>query len=132
MGYGAKSLNDWRDEAYRIAQEHGFKDASVGEDIALMHSELSEALEDHRAGRLPHELLWERSDGITCRTPRDAQSGDEKMDSPKPVGIPSELADVIIRILHFSGKHGIDIEAAVREKMAYNESRPFKHGGKRL
>jgi NTP pyrophosphatase (non-canonical NTP hydrolase) len=42
------------------------------------------------------------------------------------------LADVIIRILHFSGKHGIDIEQAVREKMLYNESRPMKHGGKKL
>ena len=29
-------------------------------------------------------------------------------------------------------KHGIDIEKAVTEKMAFNESRPFKHGGKTL
>lgn len=43
-------LNELRDNCLRIAVEHGFTDASVGEDIALMHSELSEALEDHRHG----------------------------------------------------------------------------------
>jgi hypothetical protein len=50
----------------------------------------------------------------------------------KPCGIPSEMADEIIRVLHFCGKHKIDIDKAVREKMAYNESRPMKHGGKAL
>lgn len=137
MGYGSKSLNDWRDDALRIANEHGFKDASVAEDIALMHSELSEALEDHRAGKLPHEMRYEGKDALghmrSFATPREAKDqGFGDSDRLKPVGIPSEMADVIIRVLHFSGKHGIDIEQAVREKMAYNESRPYKHGGKTL
>jgi NTP pyrophosphatase (non-canonical NTP hydrolase) len=48
----------------------------------------------------------------------------------KPCGIPSEMADVVIRVLHFCGKHGIDIEKAVIEKMAFNESRPHMHGKK--
>lgn len=138
-------LNELRDEALRIAVEHGFTDASVGEDIALMHSELSEALEDHRAGKRPDEVWYEtreqgggvigaaggggepahlalvtRHESVTVR--RDARAGG------KPCGIPSEMADVIIRVLHFCGKHGIDIEQAVREKMIYNESRPIKHG----
>lgn len=43
-------MNELRDEALRIATEHGFTEATVGEDVALMHSELSELLEDHRAG----------------------------------------------------------------------------------
>jgi NTP pyrophosphatase (non-canonical NTP hydrolase) len=104
-------LNELRDEALRIAKDHGFTGASVGEDIALMHSELSEALEDHRDGLAANEMTYSGS---------------------KPCGIPSEMADVIIRVLHFCGKHHIDIEKAVREKMAYNESRPFKHGGRTL
>jgi hypothetical protein len=59
---------------------------------------------------------------------------DDERQTPtrKPAGIPIELADCIIRILHFSGKHGIDIAEAVREKMEYNETRPFKHGNKAL
>jgi hypothetical protein len=102
------SLNKLRDEALRIAIEHGFTEASVLEDYALMHSEISEATEDSRDGRLPHEA-WERADG-------------------KPCGVPSEMADVIIRVMHFCGKHGIDIEKAVAEKMRFNASREFKHG----
>jgi NTP pyrophosphatase (non-canonical NTP hydrolase) len=105
----SKSLNELRDEALRIAVEHGFKNATVLEDIALIHSELSEALEDYRAGHPLHKTRYQGS---------------------KPVGIPIEMADVIIRVLHFCGKHGIDIEKAVEEKMAYNEGRPFMHGKK--
>ncbi len=97
-------------ECKRIADEHGFTDATAGEDIALMHSELSEALEDVR------NVKWE-------------MVLDEK---GKPTGVPSELADTVIRIFHFCGKHNIDLAAAVNAKMKYNESRPYKHGGKVL
>ena len=99
-------------ECKRIADEHGFTDATAAEDIALMHSELSEALEDIRAGK-----------------PLDALEYTEK---GKPIGVPSELADVVIRVMHFCGKHGINLGKAILEKMAYNESRPYKHGGKVL
>ena len=46
--------------------------------------------------------------------------------------MPIEIADVIIRALNFCGRHGIDIKKAIDEKMAYNKSRPFRHGGKVL
>lgn len=137
MGYGSTSLNDWRDEALRIATAKGFTDASPAEDIALMHSELSEALEDIRAGRPLDKMFYTRR--------FEAEFGGEKVsfdkeqigpgpfdDPNKPCGVPSEMADVLIRVLHFCGKHNIDIERAVRQKMRYNEYRPFKHGGKKL
>lgn len=108
-------LNELRDRARTIAVAHGFTESSVGEDIALMHTELSEAFEDVRNGHAVTEVWYESKPGL-----------------PKPCGVPSEMADVIIRVLHFCGKHGIDIETAVAEKMAYNDSRPFKHGGKKL
>lgn len=107
-------LNKLRDEALRIAKEHGFTEATPAEDIALVHSELSEALEDIRAGLPLNQIFSEPTSG-----PLD-----------KPAGVPSELADAIIRILHFCGKHDIDIEEAVKLKMAFNETRPYRHGKK--
>lgn len=131
------SLTELRDEALRIATSHGFTDASVGEDIALMHSELSEALEDCRAGRSPtwyeYQMLGCDPSAFKTFEAFEAEEGERKLGPyRKPVGIPSEMADVIIRVLHFCGKHGIDIGRAVREKMLHNDSRPFKHGGKTL
>lgn len=116
-------LNALRDRALRIAEEHGFTEATVGEDIALMHSELSEALEDYRNGKQPDALWYTDSDGI-------AYNQKDPTRRLKPCGIPSEMADVIIRVLHFCGRRKIDIEQAVLEKMEYNHTRPFKNGGK--
>lgn len=84
---------------------------SFGDAIALMHSELSEALEDYRNGRGLTEIYYE---------------GD------KPCGIPTELADVVIRVFDTCGHLGIDLEAAIQEKMKYNATRPVRHGGKML
>jgi len=141
MGYGSKSLNDWRDDALCIAEAHGFKDATFGEDMALIHSEVSEALEDFRDGKLPKEVTYvekhvigRSNDGkdITQEVHFTAMYAEGSGKPRKPCGIPSELADIIIRTLHVAGKHDIDIEQAVREKMLHNESRPIKHGGKVL
>jgi NTP pyrophosphatase (non-canonical NTP hydrolase) len=105
-----KSLNELRDEAVRIAMGHkGYRhglgqDATVPEDIALMHLELSEALEEFHEGYLPNQTKYR---------------------GYKPIGIPTKMADVIIRILRFCGKYGIDIETAVEEEMAYSEGRPY-------
>lgn len=48
----------------------------------------------------------------------------------KPEGLPSELADAVIRLGDYAGAMGIDLEAAVIEKAAYNKRRPQRHGGK--
>lgn len=82
---------------------------NTGEAIALMHSELSEALEAVRNSE-PH--LWYReSDG-------------------KPEGIAAEFADTIIRILAFSLDKGIPTIQALIEKHNHNIGRPYRHGGK--
>jgi NTP pyrophosphatase (non-canonical NTP hydrolase) len=125
------SLTELRDHAFRIAREHGFKDATIGEDLMLMVTELAEAMEDHRHGKEPTEFWYKDAGGTQFKTLDDAQRlSMNNRKGFKPCGIASELADVIIRVLHFSGKHGIDIEKAVKEKMAFNESRPFRHGKK--
>lgn len=88
--------------------------ATVGEDIALFHSELSEALECVRDGRGLGEV-WYREDG-------------------KPEGYLVELADVVIRIAAHVRNHGLtkQFSIALLEKLAFNETRPHRHGGKAL
>lgn len=115
------SLNTLRDEIHENAAAKGWHDEGPQDDrfptlLCLVHAEVSEALEDYRDG-YPIE---------TFRFRTVLATGAEG----KPVGIPSELADIIIRVLDICGLYGIDIEAAVRAKMAYNATRPHRHGGK--
>lgn len=123
--------------AHRIGTQHGFTEASVAEDIALMHSELSEALEDHRDGKMPNVMTYAEKriaydDSGNQHSYEVHFAEQDERGTRKPCGIPSEMADVVVRILHFCGKHGVPLGQAITEKMHYNESRPAKHGGKVL
>jgi NTP pyrophosphatase (non-canonical NTP hydrolase) len=39
-----------------------------------------------------------------------------------------ELADTVIRILHYAGKYRLDLGLAIHQKMLKNYGRPFRHG----
>lgn len=41
--------------------------------------------------------------------------------------IAEELADLVIRVGDFCGGRSINLEEAIIEKMAYNETRPYRH-----
>jgi NTP pyrophosphatase (non-canonical NTP hydrolase) len=43
-----------------------------------------------------------------------------------------ELADVVIRVLDLTEGLGIDIDAAIAEKIEANKNRGYHHGGKRI
>jgi len=79
-----------------------------GEMIALMHSELSEALEALRQGNQPDSHI------------------------PEFTGEEAEYADCIIRILDVCGKKNLRLGEAILAKIAYNKNRPYKHGGKKF
>lgn len=108
-------------EAHATAVEKGWweRDRPFSEGIALMHSELSEALEDWRKwGMDPSKFIIGPNRGEPC--------GEDAV----VAGLAVELADVLIRIGDWCGKHGIPLEDALRAKMAYNKTRPHRHGGK--
>ncbi len=104
MGYPVE-VNDLVERAHKTAEEHGFHDPkkTFGDYIALCHSELSEMLEDFRTYGL--------TDGA---------------------GVQEEAADVCIRIFDMAGVYGWDLQQAIYDKMAKNEVRSFRHGGKAL
>lgn len=78
----------------------------MGEVLMLAVTELAEAMEAYRAGN----PMSEKIDGFSK--------------------VEEELADTMIRILDMAGGMGFDIEGALRAKMAYNKTRPYRHGGK--
>lgn len=199
------NFNDLAREVHQNAVAHGWwdKERTVGEILSLCHSELSEALEEYRAGRPMVYRICRASDGCPCDREKcgdwDENCGACEiwaMDE-KPEGIAVELGDCIIRILDYLGKteanvdalmneagltipkavkpvfgdniaewhsmlsaaynetdsqgsadfflaacikeildwaeaNGVDMEPVLREKHAYNRTRPYRHGGKVL
>lgn len=127
-------------------------DQNFGEVLALIHSEVSEALEAWRDGMPLHEHHYKYQNpgrpiqmehgklhvdtgmrdasGEVVWQPLTKELADKLGVASKPIGVPSEMADIIIRVLDACAAYGIDIDRAVREKMAYNETRPMRHGGK--
>jgi len=95
-------------EMHEYSKRHGFwiegKQRNFGEMIALVHSELSEALEAARVGN----------------------SIDEKL--PDFNCITVELADAIIRIMDIAGGYAYPLGHAIIAKMKFNETRPHMHG----
>ncbi len=106
------SLNDWATAIHYYAHEKGWWEGErpMGDIIANIHSELSEAWEFYRSGRSLTEVHYTETN--------------------KPDGFAIELADTIIRLLDLAAHLGLDMEALIAEKHAYNLTRPIRHGGK--
>ena len=192
--------NEFAQEVHENACEKGWWDEPVtfGDIVSLCHSEISEALEEFRAGR--PLVYFVETNGFVV-TAMDERQGE------KPEGIAVELGDcvmrildwmrqesvdvdgamaqarvmlrggrevpalrvnggmgdlaaelhlylsmayrnwlngtgtspiatrmalVILRIQEWAGERGVDLDQVLREKHAYNKSRPYRHGGKAL
>lgn len=119
------TLNEWAAVIHQNAVEHGWwdEDRSFAEVVALCHSELSEALEEDRAGR-PNLYC------AACGSPEEADAAmcAECNGVGKPEGKAIEMLDCVIRILDWCGKEGIDVDRLLAIKHNYNITRPYKHG----
>ena len=80
----------------------------ISSKIALMHSELSEALEALRRRDPPSDHI------------------------PPYSGMEEEFADVIIRIMHVAHALELRVGEAIIKKIEFNGNRPYKHGGKKI
>jgi NTP pyrophosphatase (non-canonical NTP hydrolase) len=99
---------------HKIAIEHGWWIESnpnhiIPEKLLLMHTEISEAVEEYRE----HLFDFTEIEG-------------------KPLGFPIELADLVIRVLDLCGAYDIDLEKMILMKMKYNKTRPYRHGNKKI
>jgi NTP pyrophosphatase (non-canonical NTP hydrolase) len=128
MGYPkfGKTIPEMTAEVRQINVEKGWRSPeggpganTFGDYIALLHSELSEALEAYRDHRLADAT------GVDLG---DAGPGQ----CHKPEGVGSELADVLIRLVDTADVFGIDLEYEYARKVAFNRTRAFRHGGRAL
>lgn len=137
------------------------QDRNKGEIIANIHSEVTEAWKEWVHGRAVDETYytvvpddnrvhgnkpevreaWFRfkdeqdlralqPDYIPRHDPEDLQLL-VRNGILEPHGVPTELADILIRVLDLFRAWSIDADTVVKDKMLFNDHRPYKHGGKR-
>lgn len=125
------SITKLMEASHKTAKEKGWwdeGDRGLPELIALMHSELSEALECVRNGDDITQIQHNEKERKLLKL----QNSDEQSIVNKPEGVASEFADVLIRIFDACEKHKIPLAQALEEKMIYNTLRSYRHGNKAL
>ena len=91
--------------------------------VGLIMSEGAEALEELRSGRPADRNYYTDSDGVETDF---STRGNNELN--KPEGVPSEIADIVIRCFDFADEAGFSLINAILEKIDYNDTRTHMHG----
>ncbi len=118
----AKGFHETERELERILAESPSllqeeKSLQTARRLALIHSEVSEALEACRRGKYA-DMASFKAEGKTK----------EAFEKHVKDTFEDELADAVIRLTELAAVEGIDLEAHIRAKMDYNAARPYKFG----
>lgn len=106
------NLNDLRDEVYEDAVAHGLYDEPE-------YNKAHRFGPAHVCNNLAHRIREEVQELIVTTYYANLK------------GFVEELADIIILCLSVAGHLGIDIDKAVRDKVEFNKTRPWKHEGEK-
>lgn len=119
-------INELSKEIHEVNKANGFYEGekNIGEMLALIHSEVSEALESDRKGRYTVATMrvvngWVRDDDFKAGFKSCVKDTFE-----------DELADIMIRVMDLAAFKGIDLEQHIKAKLRYNSLREYKHGKK--
>jgi O-acetyl-ADP-ribose deacetylase (regulator of RNase III) len=139
---GVTSIREIQDRVGAMNAEKGFHGAADtpkeylnhywGSKLLLVVSEIAEAQDELRNGRAvneeylsyPSDIIGQHGESFVTHT--YGQNGWPG----KPEGLPSEIADAVIRLLDFADEAHIDLEDVIERKLAFNATRPALHGKK--
>jgi NTP pyrophosphatase (non-canonical NTP hydrolase) len=112
-----RGLNEMAIAIYEGNKAKGFwdKERNVGETLMLIVTELAEALEAHRKGRMA-------ADDSRLHPTK------EEFEELYKDTFEDEIADAMIRIFDFCGGTGIDLDFHIEQKVKYNSTRERLHG----
>lgn len=152
-------LNQFAKEVYENSVNHGFwEDASIDRQIALIHTEWSEAVQSDRKGGCAEDVCTEMIDGVLrlldcCGGYGIFLKFDEEPAAGKaqPIEFTANhlhylttqmrfqgfdksavtsmyASDAVWTVFCFVMARGLDPEQVLVKKHEYNRSRPYKHG----
>lgn len=110
------SSKGWHDRLYTLMEAGDAVGTAehVVSKLALVTTEVAEAIEEVRILEgFEYDRVYYSEEG-------------------KPEGVAVEIADTVIRLLDLCYQLDIPLVDVMLEKLAYNDTRPHKHGGKAL